>query len=172
MAFFKKYGNPAKNDKGEWRDLGADPDHPERTVQLRIRHIPESIADKITDKFGSMEKVQLTIEGKSAWVRQRICSKEDFEGISRAKASWALVDSRDLFLVPEDEEALAVFRKHFPDPDTFAVGEEVCLDGHLDNESVKGMLLLDHPELADWIVKEAEEIGKEVLATGQRLAKN
>lgn len=174
MALLKIYGNP-QNDKGSWVVFGVDPDHLEREVKFRIRRTPEGVSRKLVDKFGVLDKVSVTAEGRTATIRQRVMSVEDFKDLAVETATFAWVDSENFYIMPRDDEDVVILKKHLDKhlgaEESITAGEEVCVDGRL-GDGIKRYVLTQFPDLADWIAKKSSETGKEAFDVEARAQKN
>lgn len=174
MALLRLFGNAKKNDKGAWKEYGQDKDHPERTVSFQVRALGRTQDEAFIKKYGSEEKVMLEHgEGndkRSAYVRQRVMSSDDMKALTIDRAVYSLVDSRNFFIVPMDEEEETILKKWLP-PSEVGAGKEVAVDGRLTDDFARYLLTQAFP-LAEWVNEQADKVAKEAAAAEGALAKN
>jgi hypothetical protein len=162
MAFFKEYGRP-EGDQGEWFDIPAQDSE---RVRLRIRRIPFELGMKLESRYGREELVV----NKAGFKRpQRVHTGDEEISILNDKASWAWVGCEGLTVEIADDEAAAQWSQLLNEP--VSAGQTVSLDGRL-SEPIKRRLFGKDLDLAVWILKRADEIGKRYKTRQERLSGN
>src|SRR5512138_752521 len=162
MAFFKEFGRP-ENDLGEYFTV---PSTDEGEVRLRIRRIPFELGLRMESRYGREE---LIVNRQGFKRPQRVHSADEEITILKDKASWAWTGCEGLTIEIADDEAASQWSQLLGEP--VIAGQVVALDGHL-TEQVKRRLFAKDLDLAVWILKRADELGRKYEKREQRLSGN
>jgi hypothetical protein len=161
MAFFKEYGR-AENDLGEHFTIPSE----EGEVRLRIRRIPFELDLRLESRHGREEFVA----NRQGFKRpRRVHTSEEEIAILKDKACWAWTDCEGVTVEIADEEAAGQWSKLVDEP--VSVGQVVPLDGRL-SDQVKRRLFAKDLDLAVWVLKRADELGRKYERREERLSGN
>jgi hypothetical protein len=167
-----------KRETGQWitvkETLGGQPPKPEDLWQASIRPCPLPKQQEIQNRYGKLEKVQVPVKvtdrsGKRRVVPsvrvQRVHNTEtDWPAITRDIAAFAWLDSKNLFLLAEDEETVCAYAKLLKLPEgAVEVGQPFDLEGKL-TDGIKRLLFEQDPALANFIAEEAMDMASAAFA--------
>jgi hypothetical protein len=162
MAFFKEYGRP-ENDGGEYFTVQSNE---EGEVRLRIRRIPFELGLRMESRCGREEMVT---NAQGFRCPQRVHAAADEIAILKDKACWAWTGCDGLTLEIADDEAAAQWSQLLGEP--VMAGQVVTLDGRL-TEPAKRRLFAKDLDLAVWLLKRADELGRKYDKREERLLGN